>query len=173
MRLPPDLAPTSQPSYTLHGIPDGVEGVRVTLDFMVRLAREYRRRPAIRELALQLVASVPEKNYRMEADELFRFVRDSIRYVQDINGVETLQTPERTLIVRQGDCDDKSVLLAALLESLGHPARFAAIGFEPDQFSHVFVETKIGADWIGMDATEAHPMGWQPEGVLTRMVRHI
>ncbi len=53
--------------------------------------------------------------------KLHRFVRDNIRYIKDIRDVETVAYPDITLQQGQGDCDDKSVLLASLLESIGHP----------------------------------------------------
>ncbi len=102
-----------------------------------------------------------------EIERLWRFVRDQIRYVRDVHGVETVQTPERTLQIGQGDCDDKATLLAAMLESIGHPARYVALAFQPSNFSHVLVETKVGrgprATWIAMETTELKPFGWYPK----------
>ena len=40
-----------------------------------------------------------------------------------INGVETVQTPLRTLENEAGDCDDKSLLTATLLETFGFSTR--------------------------------------------------
>lgn len=100
---------------------------------------------------------------------IHRFVRDRIRYVKDIKGVETLQSPEKTLEIGQGDCDDKSVLVGALLESIGHPVRFKAIGFIPGVFSHVLPETKIGSKWIAVETTEPWPLGRLPPGIIQRL----
>lgn len=77
--------------------------------------------------------------------------------------VERIQTADKTLELAAGDCDDKSILLASMLEALGHPTRFMAIGFEPNVFTHVYVETKIGNDWIPLETTEPVPMGWEPD----------
>jgi len=99
---------------------------------------------------------------------LYRFVRDSIRYVQDVNEIETVQEPQKTLEFGAGDCDDKATLLAALLESIGHPTRFVAIGFEPGIFSHVYVESRIGDSWVAMETTEPVEMGWEPDPSLIR-----
>jgi transglutaminase-like putative cysteine protease len=71
--------------------------------------------------------------------------------------------------MRAGDCDDKSVLLAALLESIGHPTRFVAIGFQPDDFEHVFVETKIADRWISLETTEPVEIGWMPQHIRARL----
>jgi len=155
---------------TLEAIPSGKAGVIATLKLMSRLAKEGKKTLPIRQTALQLVNGERQKDWTEEVNRIFEFVRDKIRYVRDVRGVETLQTPEKTLEFGQGDCDDKSTLLASLLESIGHPTRFVAIGFKPDHYAHVYVETKIGANWIGLETTEPVSMGWSPKGVVSRLV---
>ena len=154
-------------------IPDGHEGTRLTLEVMRRLVKEWRANPEMIAFARSLVEGVQEKNFREEAAAVHAYVRDQIRYTLDPNEVETVQAPNVTIETGHGDCDDKSVLVATLLEILGHPARFAAIGFAPDVFEHVYVETKIGADWIGVETTEPVELGWQPQGFVSKMLRHI
>lgn len=55
-----------------------------------------------------------------------------------------------------GDCDDKAILLAALLASIGHDGvRFIALSQEPGQFSHVWVQDWIqGRGWVDLEPTE-------------------
>lgn len=148
---------------TLAGLPEGVAGVRATLAHMVRFARQYKKDVGVGTLARQLVERVPgsanAKNYAEFIRELHRFVRDQIRYVPDIRGVETLQTPVRTLQIRTGDCDDKATLLAALLASIGFATRFVALAYNDGPYSHVLTEVKLANRWIpletiidGMDA---------------------
>lgn len=101
---------------------------------------------------------------------LHAFVRDAIRYVRDIRGVETLHTPERVLKQRAGDCDDKAMLLVALLESIGHTARFRAVGFLPGVFSHVLVDVMLGGEWVAAETTEPVELGWSPKAARYEMV---
>lgn len=157
---------------SLHKIPDGPAGINVTLRVMRRLTREGKKDWALRRKALDLVQNNGQKAYTAEVNDLFQFVRDRIRYVKDIVGVETVAAPQITLEIGQGDCDDKGVLLASLLESIGHPTRFVALSLYPGIFSHVIVETKVGNDWIPLETTENVPMGWYPPGVLQRMPVH-
>jgi len=138
---------------------------------MSGLVKEYKKALPIRTLALQLVKRNGQKDWLGEVRKIQEFVRDRIRYVKDIRGVETLQTPVKTLEFGQGDCDDKSTLVAALLESIGHPTRFVAVGFS-GQFAHVLVETKIGNKWIAVETTEPVGLGWFPPGVTMRMRWH-
>lgn len=150
---------------TLSGfIPQGRQGTYLTLRYMAEIVRHWKRSPDMRSLAIQIVAGVDEKDYRAEACALFAFVRDRIRYIQDVNGIETLSTPDVTLRTGAGDCDDKGILLATLLESVGHQARFVAMGWSdnPEVFSHVTTETKVGSIWVNCETTEAVEMGWIP-----------
>jgi len=157
----------------LADLPPGENGTAATLRLMSRYVRGFKTSGQVRETALALIAGVRQKDYAGEAEAVFDWVRDHIRYVRDINGVETLQTPLATMELGAGDCDDKSVLLAVLLESIGHPTRFVAAGYQgPRRYSHVYVESRIGSRWIPMDATLIdRPMGSLPRApVLARMV---
>jgi len=143
-------------------IPEGRAGVVETLRVMSRLVRDGKKNLAVRQRAMYLTRSCQQKDYACEVRSLHAFVRDEIRYVNDVRDVETVASPEKTLEFNAGDCDDKATLLAAMLESIGHPTRFIAIGFEPQVFEHVYVETKIGASWIALETTEPVEAGWNP-----------
>lgn len=161
------------PQATLGRLPPGDAGTRVTLNLMAQIARQFKKHYPIRALALRLVRRTAQKDWHGEVVRLHAFVRDKIRYVRDITHVETLATPARTLEIGQGDCDDKSTLLAALLESIGHPTRFVAvaIGRRP-QFCHVYVESRVGPEWLPLETTEPWPAGVAVPGVIRRMVVH-
>jgi len=150
---------------TLGDLPAGIAGTRRTLDLMRQLARQGSTNLAVRQKALTLVAPLAQKDFVGELNAMFVYVRDNIRYVRDVAGVETLQDPAYTLSRAAGDCDDKATLLAAMLLSTGHPARFVAVGFQtPDQCEHVYLEGQPspGGQWIPMDPTEPKPLGWAP-----------
>lgn len=161
--------PKRKLTSSLHAIPSGPEGVYHTLRVMRSMARTGKTDISIREKALQLTNGLNQKDWLSEIKNLHRYVRDNIRYIKDIRGVETVATPDITIQLGQGDCDDKAVLLASLLESIGHPTRFVAVGFFPGRYSHVYLESKIGNKWIGLETTEPVEVGWQPKGVMTRM----
>jgi transglutaminase-like putative cysteine protease len=99
---------------------------------------------------------------------LHQFVRDNIRYVGDVTNVETVQSPVVTLQMMAGDCDDKATLLCALLESIGHPTKFVAVGITPNQYDHVFCEVCIMGHWIPLETTEPVDMGWSPRPCVIR-----
>jgi transglutaminase-like putative cysteine protease len=141
-------------------IPNGVAGTRATLSTMRRIVREYKKNPDIRATAARLVQHVPNKAYAMEAKTIALWVRNHIRYTRDVNEVETVYTPDRILENRYGDCDDHALLVATLLESIGHPTRFVAIGLNrAGPFQHVYTETKIGNRWYPLETTEKWEIG--------------
>ena len=163
----------SQTKVTLHGLPSGIAGIKATLALMVKLAWEGKDAYPVRRLAEQLVREVKQKNYLEEARKIQEYVRDHIRYTKDIRGTETVATPQKTIERGLGDCDDKALLSSALLETIGHPTRFVAVGRSPDSYVHVLVETKIANRWIPVETTENVPLGWYPPGMVSRLVYHV
>lgn len=134
----------------------------------------------VRMQAERLVSGLPPRQWFAEIRALQHFVRDEIRYLRDPVNMERVATPEMTLEVRQGDCDDKATLLAALLDSIGHPARFVALAFNGEGFSHVMVETRVAntgndrRDWLPLETIlEGKEPGWYPEGNPRRYILKV
>ena len=148
----------------------GSQGTRDTLNIMRFLVKEGRKNPLIRQTALEIVENFPQKDYAREIAAIHAFVRDDIRYVRDINDVETLQYPAITLDIGQGDCDDKVILAGSLLETIGHPVRLVAIGTDPFRYTHVLHETILKNKCFSVETTENVALGWIPPGVKKRLV---
>lgn len=162
--------------YHLGEIPSGEAGVAATLQIMVRMTLEYRASPLVRMTAQTLVRECPSRDAICQVKTLHAWVRDHIKYLADVRDVETIQTPEYTLNMGSGDCDDQSVLMASLLESLGYQTRFVAIGVRGGGFSHVSSQVKLGTRWLnletilpvlreawaGVPAGTPTPIGWFP-----------
>lgn len=125
----------------------------------------------VRLRAAEIIKNLPPKKWAAEAAIIQRWVRDNIRYTKDINGVETLHTAEKVLELGYGDCDDKTILAASMLESVGHPTRLKAVGFAPGNLSHVYPEVMLGRKWVPVETTMA---GWElgqaPPGIRNTMV---
>lgn len=166
--------PNTVPTATLAFVPSGDAGTAATLNLMVKLARTWKKDPGIWKLTRELLQSVPPHDSRAEIERLFHWVKQTIRYTQDVRGIETLATPKVTLEARAGDCDDMAVLLAVLLESAGHTTRFVALSFDTDPYSHVITETRLGVSWIALDPTVPRAtVGWRPTDAARELVRHV
>lgn len=172
------VAPNNYPlSAKLAGIPSGRAGVAATLDHMAEYARASLKTPdqTIRRCAIQVLknAGVPPRKWLREVGALHAFVRDRITYRKDPVGIELVQTPEATLTLGVGDCDDKSTLLASLLVATGHPSRFVAVGMNGSPFSHVLVETRVGDKWIPAETIIQKPLGWFPPNVTSKYYKKV
>lgn len=160
--------------HTLQSIPEGDAGTRATLRIMRDVTRAWRIAPDVRQLAKEITQSCEPKAFGCNARALHAWVRDNIKYLPDVADVETIQTPDLTLRDRVGDCDDQAVLLASLLQSIGHPVRFVAVGMVDNApCSHVYVETRVGGYWLAAETTERWQFGRTPAGVRRRMFETV
>jgi hypothetical protein len=76
----------------------------------------------VRELAAKLTAGKTTRDARLRA--LFDFVADDIRYVNYVSGEWWLPNrPQQLLARREGDCDDKALLLITLLKAVSIDAQ--------------------------------------------------
>ena len=164
-------------------LPRGTAGTRATLNLMRSLVREGKVSPLVRQTAVDLTTGLLQKDKIAEIKVLHKFVRDRIRYVADIHNVETLHTAEKILQNKAGDCDDKTVLLASLLESLGYTTRLVAVGFsdpvknlfgqlQAKNYSHVYPEVFYKGKWIPLETTEPVEIGWFPKNAKSAIVLH-
>jgi len=108
----------------------------------------------------------PERSYWQECSAIFKFVRANVRYVRDIHGIDTFQTARRTLQMRSGDCDDFTILLAAMLMSVGFPVRTKTIQTKTaEDFNHIYLQVGLPPTkptrWKSLDASTPHPPGWE------------
>lgn len=145
-----------RPSWRIVRAPDGNRGAMWTTRTMFQLAKAGSRTPEVRSTALGLTRHLQPYDVRGEIEALHAFVRDGIRYVLDVHGTETLQSASYTLNHHGGDCDDKAILLAALLLALGHPVRFrlASTSRRPfRQWVHVYPEVELAGRWIPLETT--------------------
>lgn len=165
------LAPTPTLSGVIVALAPGMDGVRQTLASMRAMVNTYRTNLALRQQAISLIFTTPQRDELGEVTCIFDFVRDHIRYVRDINDVETLSTPDKTAAARIGDCDDKTVLLATLLESVGYPTRFVVAGYSnPGDVEHVYLQVFAVGEWIDADTTETQPLGYAPPNPVTVLI---
>ena len=111
----------------------------------------------IKQVADKIVSSSCSPTHRVcNAKALFYFVQKNFNYVNDPLKFEYFKTPQESFNARNGDCDDSSILVSSLLNSVGFQTRFV---FVPQ---HVYVQVKIPEavssyktkdGWINLDAT--------------------
>jgi hypothetical protein len=116
---------------------------------------------------------VRPRDYLGEIKAIFEWVQRNIRYTRDPHRVELLHSARRMLELRAGDCDDMTIVLGAMLQSIGHPVRIVVVGPNPRRpqlFTHVYPEVRLRGRWIAVDAAAPHPMGWKPRAVVKKVI---
>ena len=117
-----------------------------------------------------------------KAREMYRFTRDSIKYVRDPTNIEKVTKPDRMIMEWNerkyitGDCDDKVTFLASLLLNKGYPVRIVAAHYfgekgPPNSINHVYLEFQdvYGNNkerWIPLDASSNLPFGVKSSKVV-------
>ncbi len=167
------MSVTAQVDYAYCGSTSFIPSKKILrIAEMIKEVRKGSRDPVARKKAFELARDVcsaplnikgmPDSDLLEIADAIFLWVQDRIAYINDPAG-EYFQPAARTLEVGAGDCDDQSILLAAMLGS---------IGFEPILVilpEHVYVELPAGAGEtpLPMDATApSAAFGTLPAGMV-------
>lgn len=117
--------------------------------WMRRLAHEGKSDPRVRALAEQVTADLLPGDYAGEAYALYVYVLGNrgmtlgrghgVRYTRDPLNVEYLTRARELLERMHEDCDGQSVLIAALLMSVGQQCAFCIAAYDGNpEPSHVF-----------------------------------
>ncbi len=73
----------------------------------------------LRSLASSNTQKCSSGNKECQLNEIFRYVVDNYDYYTDPRSGEYIQSPEDTIKVMGGDCEDLTILMISLLENLG------------------------------------------------------
>jgi hypothetical protein len=95
----------------------------------------------VRRLAAELTRGKASRHDKLKA--IFDFVADDIRYVNYVSGEWWLPNrPQQLLARRQGDCDDKAILLISMLKTVGIDATEVLIQTRHTRQPSVLLSTK-------------------------------
>ena len=156
---------------------DGDEGTSQTIDRIRGLVDAGIKDLFVNRAAIGMVraARVRQFDFAGEIKSVYEWVRRNIRFIKDPVGKEALRTARETLTVGAGDCDCiNSVLLPALLGTIGHRTRLVTISSHPDApelFSHIYAEVLLNGRWVPIDAARVGPrFGRGPESYFRKRV---
>lgn len=165
--------------YTVTTVPDAGDGQTAgVISLMARYASE----DASSQEVLQAVEVAKAENPGASPEEqVFRYVRTRVRFVYDEATalplqywyadpiVEALIRPRDLIALQpfaQGDCDDFSMLVAAMLMAQGIDVAYVTVAADPadpEQFSHVYVASYRDGMRIPVDASHGPYPGWEAE----------
>ena len=170
---------------------DPDQQVAATIDLMAKYVREDAHSPEVKSVAGSLAP--PDASPDEILNAAFLYVRGLVRFQQDETTAQPLQSriaaagldgyPVVEVLIRPrdmvtwrgegygqpaGDCDDFSMLTAALLMARGVKVNFAtaaADGRVPGQWSHVYVVAYPGGgERVPMDTSHGQAPGWEAQG---------
>lgn len=125
--------------------------------------------PEMRKLALAITQGCPERDGTCEAEAIYAYVKENVRYSGDVapikmpdgqvEGIDLYQSARRTLIdIKAGDCDDQSIAIATLLALNGITPRLRVMKeSKGDDWSHIFplagLPKNTPTSWVALDTT--------------------
>lgn len=155
-RVPPALLPflpVLPARFRLTRTPasrDPAEQTRQTIELMSHEVRAAVSNPDVRRATAEALRGLsPHSPASHRASAIFWWVKSHLHLVADPPEDEMLIAPGLLLAMSQpaGDCDDFSMLTAAMLEVAGVPWEFVTIAADvsdPSRDSHVYVNALVG-----------------------------
>lgn len=164
--MPIWIGPQTFPQQQRHSTPglgyraplaNGDAGTAQTIQVMRRLVDAALSDSAFVRKVTDIVRPVAAFDDVAEVKQIYDWVRRNIRFTKDPVTKEKLYPPQELLKIRAGDCDDLSMLTAALAMAIGYPARWVTVSTNaesPQEFTHVWTEVEAppgSGNWIAMD----------------------
>lgn len=104
----------------------------------------------------QFINNNPDSSENQIMDYISTWVFQNIKYVSDPSGKDIWQTPDETYLIRQGDCEDRTLLWMYFINYyLGYepelwgvrvPGGLHAVGALPGKY-YFYVIDDMGEDW--------------------------
>jgi len=137
------------------------------MDFLIEEVWKGIQDTKIQQLASRIMEehNVPSRDWEAEVRAIFDWVRTNIRYTRDPESLELFRRPIRTVQLGLADCDDMSILISALLGTIGHKVMLRVIGVTSKEPEHIYPLVLLPPDdptyYIALDATRSEDMGWE------------
>lgn len=121
---------------------------------------------------------IQPRDWLGEVCALSESVKNNVRYTLDAYGMDTYRTPDRTLDMAMGDCDDMAALAGAALQAVGYPVKIKVIQMPgQDDFHHIYLLAGLPPQrpsrWVAVDPTQPYSCGWEPDGIVRSKVYEI
>jgi transglutaminase-like putative cysteine protease len=159
-------------SFGLGSLFPGDNGITQTVNAIRDCVTAGLRDPSVRLRAESVVAHCAERDEQCEVRSIFTWVLNHFRYRRDPTGLELVKGPEVSdaeITQRgffQGDCDDVTTYLAALLKAMGYQVKVATIAIpgQGQAYRHIYPSVYLprARQWLALEATARNkPIGWQ------------
>jgi len=169
----------------LSGNPE--RNARETLQAINALIRDGAADPLVRQQAAQIVGEAGARGHRDALEAVHAWVQRHMPYVRDPGEIELLTSAPAAIrsIQQRGsyieDCDGQVIVEASLVRALLGPAAVRTVIIKadrkaPTQWSHIFLQARVGSEWITLDPImngetakrPKQPVGWHPPKYFAR-----
>jgi len=136
-----------------------IKDLAQTVEVIRRFILESSHNLRLRRLVARLIKKCKDKDFPCYIEKIVSFVKSKVHYVDDPQKLEILQSPEKTLEIGIGDCDDQAILTGALLRIAGFPVRIVLGDPNKDgRFEHVYLKVMLpNKTWLTVDPTASNP----------------
>ena len=151
------------------GLSGGFDSGVQTASLIKKQSQEYKTDPKLRGLAVSVVRNVNHNDYLGQVNAVYNFVKNNVKFVRDIAGIETLQSPWVTLPeqysnkgIGAGDCDDQSLLIISMLQSIGFQGiKLRVVNYLPTdmEYRHIYAIVNIGGKDYAIDTVYGKGVG--------------
>lgn len=151
-----------------------------TIQLMAQYAREDSRSPIVRRAAAEAASQAADNSTAAIAAAVWKWIRAHVVFQLDsTTAAPVTSTPDQAeLLIRPidlltmpqpaGDCDDQSMLCAAMLRALGIDSAYKTVAADPsapDLYSHVYVVADTPEGTIALDCSHGPHSGWEVQPV--------
>lgn len=128
------------------------------------------RNPVIQTIAERLTLKALRKRRHQESSailgELHEWAQETIDYKAQQGDKDHFQDPLETLQLREGDCEDFTIILGSMTTYLGIPTIMRVVSKDNKNWRHIYAVAGLPSGnpryWIPLDASaRSKPMGWQ------------
>jgi hypothetical protein len=146
--------------------PPGEKGLMLSLNEVVRMAREGMRHPRVRAWVTHRLRDAKDpKGVNPRADALLKALRQQAIWVPDPDHTEQMLGAHLILddIFAGGDCDDLTIAyvaaLGAALESINGRVAIVGHAYDGGTYGHVLCALHDGEKWVFADPSTNKPIG--------------
>lgn len=158
--------------WNLGSLLPGDAGITQTVNAIRQAVAYALRQYPIRQRAEAVTANVPERDERGDVRAIFDWTIAHYKYVRDPVGLEMVKSPEiadaeiESNGFFQGDCDDVTAYMAALLKAIGYTVRAVTISIpgKGHAFRHIYLKVYLpkAGKWLSLEGTaRRRPMGFE------------
>lgn len=154
---------------------ENIRTVKQQREALWRVISENTGNPLLRRQAATIIReyNIPERNPLSLAQGIMAYFQKEVKFFREYP--EIFASPMRTIEWGLGDCDDKTIGVAAILRTFRIPIRLKIIRYTAGgvRKGHVYPQAYINNHWITLETVRAWQLGEDAEDKLKARGIHV